>query len=52
VGYVERTGKMRNEYKILDGKPERERSMRITRCTWNDNIKMNLEEVGCGPGSE
>ena len=28
------------------GKPEVKRPLRIPRCTWDDNIKMDLKEVG------
>jgi hypothetical protein len=30
------------------GKPERKRPLRRPRRRWEDNIKMNLHEVGCG----
>jgi len=30
------------------GKPERKRPLGIPRHRWEDNIKMNLQEVGCG----
>jgi hypothetical protein len=30
------------------GKPEGKRPLGITRCRWEDNIKMDLQEVGCG----
>jgi hypothetical protein len=32
----------------LVGKPEGKRSLGRTRCRWEDNIKMALQEVGCG----
>jgi hypothetical protein len=35
-------GKMRNEYKILAGKPERRRPLALRRRYWEDNIKMDL----------
>jgi hypothetical protein len=34
--------------RILVGKPAGERSLRSSRCRWEDNIKMDLQEVGCG----
>ena len=30
------------------GKPERKRPLGRLRRTWEDNIKMDLQEVGCG----
>jgi hypothetical protein len=33
-------------YKVLVGKPERKRSMGRTRRRWEDNIKMDLQEMG------
>jgi hypothetical protein len=43
-----RLGKMRDAYRILVGKLKEKRPLRITRRKWEDNIKMNLQEVGCG----
>ena len=39
----------RNAYRVL-GKPEGKRSLGRPRCRWEDNIKMDLKEVGCDPG--
>jgi hypothetical protein len=41
-------GEMRNAYKILVGKPERRRPFRKPRHRWEDNIKMDLREIGFG----
>ena len=30
-------------------KPEGKRSLRVPRRRWEDNIRMNLREVGCDP---
>jgi hypothetical protein len=38
----------RGVYRVLVGKPERKRPLRRPRCRWEDNIKMDLQEVGCG----
>ena len=38
----------RGVYRILVGKPERERPLGRTRSRWEDNIKMDLQDVGCG----
>jgi hypothetical protein len=34
--------------RVLVGKPEWKRPLGRTRRRWEDNIKMNLQEVGCG----
>jgi hypothetical protein len=33
---------------VLVGKPERKRPLGRHRFRWEDNIKMDLQEVGCG----
>jgi hypothetical protein len=33
---------------VAVGKPEGKRPVGRTRCRWEDNIKMNLQEAGCG----
>jgi len=35
-------------YRLLVGKPEGKRPFRRPTCGWEDNIKMNLQEVGYG----
>jgi len=35
-------------YRVLVGKPEGKRPLGRPRHRWEDNIKMNLQEVGCG----
>jgi hypothetical protein len=35
-------------YRILVGKPEGKRPLGRPICRWEDNIKMDLQEVGCG----
>ena len=35
-------------YRGLLGKPEEERPLERPRCRWEDNIKMDLQEVRCG----
>ena len=39
----------RNAYRVLVRKPEGMRPLRRPRCRWEDNIKMDLREVGCDP---
>jgi len=41
-------GERRGVYKVLMGKPEGKRSLRRPTRRWENNIKMDLEEVGCG----
>ena len=43
-------GKSRNAYRVLVGKPEGKRLLGRPRRRWEDNIKMDLREVGCEPG--
>jgi hypothetical protein len=35
-------------YRVLVGKPEGKRPYGRPRCRWEDNIKMDLQEGGCG----
>ena len=37
----------RNTYRVLVGKPESKRPLGRPRRRWEDNIKMDLREVGC-----
>jgi hypothetical protein len=37
----------RDVYRILMGRPERKRQFGIHRGRWEDNIKLDLQEVGC-----
>ena len=48
VGHVARMGKRRGVYRDLVGKPEGKRPLGKPRRSWDDNIKMDLQEVGCG----
>jgi len=48
VGYVTRTGKRRGVYRVLVGRPEGKRLLRRPNLRWEDNIEMDLQEVGCG----
>jgi len=41
-------GERRGVYRVLVRKPEGKRPPGIPRRRWEDNIKMNLQEVGCG----
>ena len=39
----------RNAYRVSVGKPEGKRPLGRPRRRWEDNIKMDLREVGCDP---
>ena len=41
-------GERRGVYRILVGKPEGKRPLGRPRLIWEDNIKIDLQEVGCG----
>jgi len=41
-------GEERGVYRVLLGKPEGKRPMGTHRRRWVDNIRMDLQEVGCG----
>ena len=48
VGHVARMGEERGAYRVLVGKPEGKRQLGRPRRRWVDNIRMDLQEVGCG----
>ena len=48
AGRVARMGERRITHRVLVGKPEEKRPLRRPRRRWEDNIKMDLQEVGCG----
>ena len=48
AGHVARVGKRRGVYRVLVGKSEGKRPIWRPRHRWKDNIKMDLQEVGCG----
>jgi hypothetical protein len=43
-----RGGERRSVYMVLVGKSEGKRPFGRPRRRWEDNIKMDLQEVGCG----
>ena len=48
AGHVACLGEMRGVYRVLVGKPEGKRQLGRPRLRWEDNIKMDLQEVVCG----
>ena len=48
AGHVARMGEERRVYRVLVGKPEGKRPLGRPRRRWVDNIRMDLQEVGCG----
>jgi len=47
VGHVAFMGDGRGVYRVLVGKPEGKRPLGRHTRRWKDNIKMDLQEVGC-----
>jgi hypothetical protein len=39
-------GEGRGLYRVLVGRPEGKRPLERPRCRWEDNIKMDLREIG------
>jgi hypothetical protein len=50
AGHVAHMGEGRGVHRVLVGKPEGKRSLGRPRRRWEDNIKMDLQEVGGGCG--
>jgi len=48
AGHIARMGEKRGVYRVLVVKPEGKRPLGRPRRRWGDNIKMDLQEVGCG----
>jgi hypothetical protein len=48
AGHVARMGEVRNAYSILVGKPEGRRPLGRPRRRWEDNIGMDLRNIGFG----
>ncbi|KAJ4448528.1 hypothetical protein ANN_10546 [Periplaneta americana] len=46
AGHVARMGEFRNVYRVLVGRPEGKRPSGRPRRRWEDNVKMDLREVG------
>jgi len=50
VGHVANMGEKREAYRVLVGNPEETGPVGRPRHRWEDNIKMDLQEVGWGHG--
>jgi len=48
AGHVARMGEERGVYRVLVGKPDGKRPLGRSRRRWVDNIRIALQEVGCG----
>jgi hypothetical protein len=48
AGHVARMRERRGVYRVFVVKPEGKRQIGRPRRRWDDNIKMDLQEVGCG----
>jgi len=48
AGHVARMGERRGVYRVLVGKLDGKRPLGRLRHRWEDNIKMDLQELGCG----
>jgi hypothetical protein len=46
AGHVARMGEKKGVYSVLVGRPEGKRPLGTPRCRWEDNIKMDLREIG------
>ena len=51
AGHVARTEESRSAFKILTGKHTGKRSLGRPRRRWEDNIRMDLEEMGVNVGN-
>jgi hypothetical protein len=47
-GHVARMREGRGVYRVLVGKPEGKRQLGSPRCRWKDNVRMDLQVLGCG----
>jgi len=46
VGHVARMAEGRGVHRVLVGKPEGKRPLGRPKCRWEDNIKIEIREVG------
>jgi hypothetical protein len=50
AGHVARMGEGRVVYRVLVGKPEGKRPLGRPRLRWEDNIRLDLREIGIDGG--
>jgi len=48
LGFLDKRKQGRGVYRVLVEKPKGKRPLGRPRCVWEDNVKMDLQEVGCG----
>jgi hypothetical protein len=48
ASHVAQMGEERGVYRVLVGKPEGKRPLGRPSCRWDDNIRMDLQKMGCG----
>ena len=48
AGHVARMVEERGMYRVLVGKPEGRRPLESPRRRWVDNIRIDIQEMGCG----
>jgi hypothetical protein len=48
AGFIALIGEGRSVHRVLVGKPEGKRPLGRPSCRWEDNIRMDFKEVGCG----
>ena len=48
AGHIEHMGQIKGVYRILVGRSEGKSTLGRPRRIWENNIKMDLQEVGCG----
>ena len=51
AGHVARMEESRSAFKILTDKPTEKRPLGTPRRRWEENIRMNLEEIGINAGN-
>jgi hypothetical protein len=51
AGHVARMEESRSAFKILTGKPTGKRPLGKPRRSWEDNIRMDLEDIGINTGN-
>ena len=51
AGHVARMEEGRSAFKILTGKPTGKRPLERPKRRWEDNIRMDLEEIGINAGN-